>query len=77
MKKRSLKSLALNKESIATFHETIFGGAVRSDSKTKPISDPLTVTNEPLPLTVDINDCPDNSLAGDCSLGYCPESFWC
>ncbi len=59
MKKRSLKSLPLNKNIISNFsYHDIRGGAVA--------------------ITVDVKDCPDNTLAANCeSLGVCPNTFWC
>lgn len=81
MKKRSLKNLSLNKESISNIQTSVFGrDACSSDTKTTSGADPFTTTivsDGPLPLTANIRECPDNSLAGDCSLGHCPETFWC
>ncbi|WP_046744881.1 hypothetical protein [Kordia zhangzhouensis] len=83
MKKRNLKNLKLTKQSISNLTNQINGGAetggycetiLRSFLYGNcPIDDP----GEPLPLTADVLDCPDNSLYGSCSLGYCVETFWC
>ncbi|WP_298513196.1 hypothetical protein [uncultured Kordia sp.] len=83
MKKRSLKNLRLNKESISNIQNTISGGAETGGYCETILRSflyggcPKDDTPEPLPLTADVLDCPDNSLYGTCSLGHCVDSFWC
>ena len=82
MKKRSLKNLRLNKESISNIQTTITGGATGGYCETELRSFlyghcPKDDKPEPLPLTADPMVCPDNSLFGSCSLGACVETFWC
>ena len=80
MKKRSIKGLKLNKISISNIESGISGGATGGYCETW---DSFLYGNctsgdpEPLPLTADVLDCPDNSLFGSCSLGYCADTFWC
>lgn len=57
MKKKSFKSLKLNKRVITTLN-ALRGGADTSNTGTH--------------LTADVRDCPDNTLADGCmSLGFC------
>ncbi|WP_298423556.1 hypothetical protein [uncultured Kordia sp.] len=82
MKKRSIKNLALNKESISNIQSAIFGGdACSSDTKTTAGADPFTtsiVSDGPLPITADVKDCPNNTLAKGCeSLNVPCETLFC
>lgn len=77
MKKRSLKNLALNKQSISNFQSTLVGGAA-SDSKTGGCNtvslilqcpaDPIEVSRPPLL-------CPGDTVLNGCDSAV--ESIWC
>ncbi len=80
MKKKSIKNLSLKKSAVSNL-KTHLGGECSTSFYDMTwrsfLYNNCPVGEEPLPMTAEAYLCPDNSLYGGCSLGYCPDSWWC